>query len=97
MEKKDPSNVSIKNDKGEYEPLQPKHFTGKNGDREFSNLLIQNPEIFPKKWYEPEGSEWMPISVEVNLDTGFLIFLNIKYFSAAHDKIMTSIVATSTR
>ena len=77
MEKKDPSNVSIKNDKGEYEPLQPKHFTGKNGEREFSNLLIQNPEIFPKKWYEPEGSEWMPISVEVNLDTGFLDILGI--------------------
>ena len=77
MEKKDPSNVSIKNDKGEYEPLQPKHFTGKNGEREFSNLLIQNPEIFPKKWYEPEGSDWIPISVEVNLDTGFLDILGI--------------------
>ena len=77
MEKKDPSNVSIKNDKGEYEPIQPKHFTGKDGEREFSNLLIRNPEIFPKKWYEPEGSDWIPISVEVNLDTGFLDILGI--------------------
>ena len=77
MEKKDPSNVSIKNDKGEYEPLQPKHFTGKNGEREFSNLLIRNPEIFPKKWYEPEGSNWIPISVEVKLDTGYVDILGI--------------------
>ena len=59
-----------------YERKEPKEFTGDDAEREFSNLLIHNPEIFPDKWYEP-ASKWIPISVEMKLDTGYLDILGI--------------------
>ena len=44
---------------------------------DLSNLIINNPEIFPITNYSEEGTKWIPISVEVKLETGELDILGI--------------------
>ena len=65
--------VFIKNDDG-YGDLRLVHFPH---EIDLSNLIINNPEIFPITNYSEEGTKWIPIAVEVKLETGELDILGI--------------------
>lgn len=65
--------VFIKN-KDEFDDLTPISFPH---EIDLSNLIINNSEIFPITNYSEEGTKWIPISVEVKLETGELDILGI--------------------
>ena len=46
---------------------------------DLSNLIIHNPEVFPIYNYSEEGTKWIPVSVEMRLETGELDIFGIDY------------------
>ena len=65
--------IFIKNKDG-FGDLRPTSFPL---EIDLSNLIIDNPEIFPITKCTEEGTKWIPISVEVKLETGELDILGI--------------------
>jgi hypothetical protein len=59
-----------------YDSPKPTIFTE---ELELSKLIINNPQIFPIHNYSDEGTKWIPISVEVRLETGELDVIGIDH------------------